>query len=481
MKKIFKIIDQVSKTNKTPVYIVGGFVRDYLLGNTEKKDIDFVVEGSGLVFAKKLDEVMKEEGSLIEFPDFDTARYILGEDENKIILEFAGARSESYHAASRKPKVTTATLEQDLARRDFTVNAMALPVAIFSKAKSPTLAVIKKKLVDPFDGQKDLKDKILRTPLDPSVTFSDDPLRMLRAVRFAAQLGFAIDKPTITAIFESHKRLTIISAERVQEELFKLLATSAPSIGLALMFQTHLLDIVLPEVAALDGVEEIYGHQHKNNLVHSFQVVDNVAARSNQNWLRLAGLLHDIGKPGTKKFVAKIGWTFHAHEHLGKKIVFGIAKRLKFSKELTQYLAKLVRWHMQPIALMDKGITDSAVRRLVVTMGGLLDDLLILGASDITTGNPYKKDQRLKNYERLKAKIIELLEKDKLRAFQSPLRGNQIMKLTGLKPGPTVGKIKKAIEEAILDGLIPNELEAAKVYFEKIKDEYLPQAAVWEK
>lgn len=480
MKKIFKIINQLSKQNSTPVYIVGGFVRDWLLGNTETKDIDFVVEGSGLEFAKKLDAATKEEGSLIEFPDFDTARYIIGAEADKIVLEFAGARSESYRSGSRKPKVAAATLAEDLARRDFTVNAMALPVEIFVKTKPPTLAIIKKNLVDPFDGQKDLADKILRTPLDPSVTFCDDPLRMLRAVRFAAQLGFAIDKPTLTAIFANHERLKIISAERVQEELFNLLAAPEPSVGLALMFQTRLLDMALPEVAALDGVEEIYGHQHKNNLVHSFQVVDNVAGRSANVGLRLAGLLHDIGKPGTKKFISKVGWTFHAHEHLGKKMVFGIAKRLKFSKELTQYLAKLVRWHMQPIALMDKGITDSAVRRLVVTMEDLLDDLLILGASDITTGNPYKKEQRLKNYEHLKAKIAEVLERDKLRAFQSPLRGDEIMAQTGLKPGPTVGKIKKAIEEAILDGKIPNEYEAAQAYFLSIKDSYRSQAADWE-
>ena len=304
---------------------------------------------------------------------------------------------------------------------------------------------------------------------------------MLRAIRFAAQLGFAIEPKTLEAIHRNRARIKIISAERIQEELLKLFATPEPSIGLILMFQTHLMDLVLPEVSRLDGVEEIFGHQHKNNLVHSFKVVDNIAEYSDNVWLRFAGLLHDIGKPGTKKFIPKIGWIFHGHERLGKKILYGIAKRLKFSKEHTDYLAKLIRWHMQPIALMDEGITDSAVRRLIVAMGDLLDDLLVLGRSDITTGNPYKKEKRLKNYDYLKEKIAEVIERDKLRAFQSPVRGDEIMHLTGLKPGPTVGKIKEAIEEAILDGKIPNEYEAAKKYFEEIKDLLVKEAAEWEK
>lgn len=482
-RDIFKTIARVAKDADTPAYVVGGFVRDFLLGRKKKQpDIDIVVEGNGIIFAKQFDEKMKQAGSLIEFPDFDTARYVLPTSETEIVeVEFAGARSEKYHETSRKPAVVQATLEQDLSRRDFTINAMALPVSCFSGLKQASVPSVLKKLIDPFHGQDDLKEKILRTPLDPDTTFSDDPLRMLRAVRFAAELGFAIEPKALAAVHRNRERLKIISAERVQEELFKLLATQTPSVGLILLFQTHVLDVILPEVANLDGVDEIYGHQHKNNLIHSFKVVDNVAEQSEKVWLRLAGLLHDIGKPGTKKFVAKIGWTFHGHEHLGKKMIFALARRLKFSKDLTDYLAKLIRWHLQPISLMDEGITDSAVRRLIVTMGDLIQDLLILGRSDITTGNPNKKERRLKNYDQLKIKIAEVLERDQLAAFQSPFRGDEIMAAAGLKPGPTVGKIKSAIEEAILDGVIRNEHAAAQKFFESIKDTYLAKAADWER
>ena len=479
--KIIKKINTCSKKEKTSVYAVGGFVRDFILGREEKKDIDFVVIGSGLEFAKKFDLYMKEEGSLVEFPDFDTARYVFGEGEEKLIVEFAGARSENYEAISRKPKVQTASLNQDLSRRDFTVNAMAAPVAAFAGLLKPTLEKLIPQIVDPFNGQKDLQNKILRTPLDPDTTFSDDPLRMLRAIRFAGQLEFGIEKITLDSIYKNRDRLKIISAERIQEELLKMLAVKTPSVCLALMFQTKLLDFVLPEVVDLDGVEEIFGHQHKNNLVHTFKVVDNIALRSNKVILRFAGLLHDIGKSKTKKLLPKIGWTFYAHEFVGKKMVYNISKRLRLSKNDTDYLAKLVRWHQQPISLMDEDITDSAVRRLIVAVGDELDDLLILGRSDITTGNPLKKEKRLKNYDNLEKRIAQVLERDKLRAFQSPFRGEDIMKECGLKPGPTVGKIKEAIEEAILDGKIKNEFDEAKEYFNKIKNEFLEKAQDWEK
>jgi len=479
--KIIKKINNCSKKEKIPVYIVGGFVRDYILNNTQKKDIDFVVEGSGLEFAKKFDQYMKESGSLVEFADFDTARYVLGEGSEQLVVEFAGARSENYELSSRKPKVQSADLKADLSRRDFTVNAIAVPVSVFSSLLKPSAKKIMSQLIDPFNGQKDIQDKILRTPLDPDVTFSDDPLRMLRAVRFAGQLNFGIDSKTLESIYKNAQRLEIISAERIQEELIKMLSVEKPSVCLSLMFQTKLLDIVLPEIVDLDGVEEVFGHQHKNNLIHTFKVVDNIAQRSNKVLLRFAGLLHDIGKPKTKKFLPKIGWTFHAHEFVGKKMVYRIAKRLHLSKNHTDYLAKLVRWHMQPINLMDDGITDSAVRRLVVDLGEDLDDLLVLGQSDITTGNPFKKEKRLKNYVRLQERIKEVLERDKLRAFQSPFRGEDIMQACGLKPGPTVGRIKEAIEEAILDGEIKNDFEEAKEYFLKIKDEFLAKAQDWEK
>ena len=481
LEKIFKQVDSVSKKTKVPAYVVGGFVRDFLMGREQKKDVDFVVVGSGLEFAKKFDEAVDKAGSLIEFPDFDTARYILGEESSQLMLEFAGARTEKYKANSRKPAVEQTTLEEDLARRDFTVNAMAVPVAVFADGKKLTEAKLKKNLVDPFNGKKDLANRTLHTPLDPDQTFSDDPLRMMRAVRFASQLDFSIDPKTLESVHKNRERLKIVSAERIQEELFKLMACPKPSIGLTLMWQTHLLDFVLPEVAKLEGVEDVYGHQHKDNLAHTFKVVDNVAEFSDKTLLRLAGLFHDIGKPTTKKFIPKIGWTFYQHEHVGKKMVYQVSRRLRFSKNDTDYLAKLVRWHMQPISLMDEGISDSAVRRLVVSLGEELNDLLILGRSDITTGNPAKKERRLKNYDNFEKKIAEVLERDKLRAFQSPLRGDEIMELAKLKPGPTVGKIKEAIEEAILDGIIPNEYEAAKEYFGKIKDKYLADVQEWEK
>lgn len=479
--KIIKKVNACSKKEKLPVYAVGGFVRDYILGRKEKNDVDFVVIGSGLEFAKKFDLYMKETGSLVEFPDFDTARYVLGEGEQQVVVEFAGARLENYESDSRKPKVQTANLEQDLGRRDFTVNAMAVSVSAFAGLLKPSIKKISDQVVDPYDGQKDLQEKTLRTPLDPDVTFIDDPLRMLRAVRFAGQLEFAINLKTLESIHKNSERLKIISAERIQEELLKMLAVKTPSVCLALMFQTKLLDLVLPEVVALDGVDEIFGHQHKNNLVHTFKVVDNIALRSDKVMLRFAGLLHDIGKSTTKKFLPKIGWTFYAHEFVGKKMVYQISKRLRLSKNHTDYLAKLVRWHQQPISLMDEDITDSAVRRLIVGVGEELSDLLILGRSDITTGNPLKKEKRLKNYDHLEERIAQVLERDQLRAFQSPFRGEDIMKECNLKPGPTVGRIKEAIEEAILDGKIKNEYDEAKEYFFKIKNEFLEQAQNWEK
>lgn len=479
--KIIKKINTVAKREKIEVYAVGGFVRDLLLGRDQKKDVDFVVVGSGLEFAKKLDINFKEEGSLVEFPDFDTARYVMGEGEYQLVIEFAGARTETYDPNSRKPKVESTNLANDLARRDFTVNAMALPTTSFGSLIKPSISTLKKAIVDLYGGQSDLNAKLLKTPLDPDLTFCDDPLRMMRAIRFAGQLDFSIDTKTLESIYKNRERIKIISVERVNEELMKMMGVKQPSICLNLLYQTGLLDFILPEVVALKGVEEVFGHQHKDNLIHSFKVVDNIAERSAKPLLRFAGLLHDVGKARTKRFVEKIGWTFHAHEFIGEKMAKKICQRLHFSNNDTAYLAKLVRWHLQPISLMDDEITDSAVRRMIVGVGDDLEDLLILGQSDITTGNQNKKERRLKNYINLRKKIDDLIERDKLRAFQSPLRGDEIMSLCGLKPGPTTGKIKEAIEEAILDGKIPNEYDAAKEYFESIKNEYLALASDWEK
>ncbi len=474
LKKIFNTIYKVAKKEKVEVYAVGGYVRDRLLGKSETalKDVDFVVQGSGLEFAKAFDKEMKEEGSLVEFPDFDTARYVLPELE----LEFAGARSEKYDEKSRKPRVEKTSLEEDLKRRDFTVNAMAIDVR-----NTKTTKLRKDLVIDLFGGQGDLKKKILRTPLDPNITFSEDPLRMLRAARFAAQLGFQLDASAKKAIVDNCKRIKIISAERVQEEMGKLLMTSQPSVGLWILFDTKLLREFLPELADLYGVEEAYGQHHKNNFAHTLRVVDNIASRGGSLRLRWAGLLHDVGKASTKKFIRGRGWTFDMHEHLGKKIVYQISKRLRLSTNDGKYIGKMVRWHQQPISLMDEGITDSAVRRLIVNLGDDLSDLLKLCRSDITTGNPIKLKRRLANYDYLERRIGEVIEKDKMRAFQSPVRGEEIMKECGLKPGPTVGKIKKALEEAILDGVVANEYEAVKRFFEEIKSEYVKKAGDWER
>jgi len=478
LKKIFRTIHFVSKKEKVDIYVVGGYVRDKLLKIKSKKDIDFVVIGSGLEFARQFKKTFFGEGTLVEFPNFDTARFVFtkelknGQKEKLFEIEFAGARSEKYDKNSRKPQVKSTNLEQDLERRDFTVNTLA---------QKNIASGLSSKIIDYFHGQEDLKNRILKTPFNPNKTFSEDPLRMMRACRFASQLNFQIEKKTFQAIINNRDRLKIISAERIKEELFKILATKQPSIGLKLLCETGLMEEILPEVCVLSGVEEIYGKGHKDNLEHTFQVVDNVAVKTDNILLRFTALMHDIGKPGTKKFDEKRGWTFDMHEHLGRKIVRQIGKRLKMSKDEIEYLAKLVRWHQQPIQLMDKKITDSAIRRLFVSLGNDFEDLLILCKSDITTGNPKKKVRRLKNYDYLEKRVEEIIEKDKMRSFQSPFRGEEIMKACNLKPGPTVGKIKKAIEEAILDGEIKNNYKQAKEYFYKIKDNYIQQAEKWEK
>ena len=304
---------------------------------------------------------------------------------------------------------------------------------------------------------------------------------MLRAARFAAQLNFQIEPKTSEAMYRNRTRLKIVSAERIKEELFKLLATSLPSVGLWILFRTRLFDQFLPEIPLLEGVADVYGHQHKDNLSHSFKVVDNVALWSQKPILRFAGLVHDIAKPETKKFIRGRGWTFDMHEHLGKKMVRAIGRRLRLSTDEIEYMAKLVRWHLYPIAVMDEGVTDAPVRRLIVNLGDDLSDLLILCRADVTTGNPNIKVRRLKNYDLLEKRIAAVIEKDELRAFQSPVRGEEIMALCGLKPGPTVGKIKDALEEAILDGTVPNEYAAVKEYFLQIKDQYCAEAAAWER
>ena len=487
---IFHKVSVIASELNLKVFAVGGYVRDEILNpGAPKKDIDFVVAGSGLEFARAftlklngtLEPVDAEDktkiGTLIEFEDFDTARFVFTASEGQEVegvkeIEFAGARREAYNPESRKPVVTATTLQEDLERRDFTVNTLAREVID---------GVLSEAIIDPMQGLIDLKNKTLRTPLDPNTTFSEDPLRMLRAARFAAQLNFSIEHNTYEALKTNALRLKIISAERIQEELMKLLATAVPSIGLYILHETKLFNEFMPEISALEGIEDVYGYQHKDNLSHSFKVVDNIAEQSSKALLRYAGLIHDIAKPNTKKFIPGRGWTFDMHEHLGKKMVKDIGKRLRFSKSDTDYVAKLVRWHLYPIAITDEGITDAPIRRLIVNAGDDLQDLLMLCRADITTGNPTKKVRRLKNYDALEKRIDEVMEKDKMRAFQSPLRGEEIMELCNLKAGPTIGRIKEALEEAILDGVIPNEYEAAKELFEKIKGPFLTEALDWER
>lgn len=492
-EQIFKEIYNVSQKTNTEIFVVGGFVRDLVLYGDKlpSKDIDFVVIGSGLTFAQELDSYLHEAGTLVEFPDFDTARYVFmseqlqDEDGNDIKreklleIEFAGARKEAYDKDSRKPQVQSATLDEDLSRRDFTVNAMALPVSLF-KNGLPSDQYIINNIVDPYNGILDLKSKIIKTPLDPDDTFSEDPLRMLRAARFASQLDFTLGEGIFESIVTNAHRLSIISQERINEEFFKLIITRVPSVGLWLLYETTLFDEFMPEIKELAGVEEVKGYSHKDNLSHTFAVVDNLAMYTKKPLLLFAALLHDIAKPDTKQFSQTRGWTFDMHEHLGKKMTREIGKRLRMKRSDVEYVAKLVRWHLQPISLMDKGVTDSAVRRLIVNLEDDLADLLLLCRSDITTGNQHKKKRRLKNYDYLEKRIAEVIELDKLRAFQSPVRGEEIMEICGLKGGPTIGKLKSAIEEAILDGEIPNEYEPAKKYLLEIKDEYLKNLEDWE-
>lgn len=499
---IFKTVAKVSNIASIDAYVVGGYVRDRLLDLPHRKDFDFVVAGSGLAFARAFAEHIGEDrGTLVEFTEFDTARFVVTEDvlaasqtphielikgigvketvpqfyEKKEVvceIEFAGARKESYRDTSRKPVVEPATIEEDLSRRDFTVNAMAQKVE-----KDGTLGPI----IDPFGGQKDAAIRSLRTPLDPNETFSDDPLRMMRAARFSSQLIFEIERKTYLLMKKNAARLKIVSSERILDELMKTLATVKPSIGLWIMYKTELFDQFLPDISDLAGVEEMSGYSHKDNLSHTFGVVDNIAEHSDNVLLRFAGLMHDIGKPETKKFEKSRGWTFDMHEHVGKKMAVDIGRRLRMSGDDIKYVAHLVRWHLQPIALMDSGVTDNAVRRLIVSVGDSLKDLLILCRADITTGNQKKKERRLKNYDHLDERIDAVFEKDKMRAFQSPVKGEEIMKETGLKAGPTVGKIKDRIEDAIIDGEIPNDYGAAWEYFKKIKDQYIEKAEMWER
>ncbi len=465
LTKLLRKISRLADRNEVPVYLVGGVVRDRLLGR-DTKDVDITVIGDGIAFARHLARTLKVP-NIVEYQRFGTAMVPYAE----MLIEVATARTEHYEHTSRKPHIAEGDLKADLARRDFTLNALAL--ALNSEHFL--------KLIDHFEGLKDLNAGILRTPLDPITTFSEDPLRMLRAVRFATQLNFQIEENTFKSISLVRERIKIVSQERITDELLKILAVSPhPSRGFQLLQESTLLELLLPDVAVLDGVEQINGHHHKDVLKHSFQVLDNVANKSDKLELRLTALLHDIAKPATKNFVAGKGWTFHGHEELGAQMVAELGRRLRLPNKITDYVSKLTRLHLRPIAIAFEGVTDSAVRRLIVEAGEELDDLMLLCRADITSKNPRKVSEFSANFDRVVELIAEVRAKDEMRAFQSPVRGEEIMRECNLREGRAVGYIKKAIEEAILSGQIPNEYAAAHEFFITNKNRLLAEFSTQE-
>ena len=446
--KIFKVISQASHELNVDSYVIGGFVRDLLLKRDFKKDIDIVAVGSGIELALKVSELLTNKPKVQVFKNYGTAmlRY------KEIDIEFVGARKESYTQDSRNPLVENGTLEDDQNRRDFTINALALSLNQNNYGD----------LVDPFDGLKDIELKILKTPLDPDITFSDDPLRMLRGIRFATQLNFEIEVKSLQSIKKNAERIKIISGERIVDELNKILSTEKPSIGFLLLFKTGLLDIILPELTALNNVEEIEGHTHKNNFYHTLEVVDNICPNTDDVWLRWSALLHDIGKAPTKRFSKKQGWTFHGHEFLGGKMAKKIFERLHMPlNQKMKFVQKMVMMSSRPIVLSQEMVTDSAVRRLVFDAGEDVENLMTLCEADITTKNATKFKKYHSNFEIVRKKIVEVEERDQVRNFQPPISGEEIMTIFNLKPSKEIGILKEAVKEAIIEGEIPNEYQAA--------------------
>ncbi len=448
--KLFKIISEVARQNNQTVYIVGGYVRDLLMDRKVPTDIDFVTEQNGIELAKA---VGKELGDLkvSVFKTYGTAMI----KYRDLDLEFVGARKESYSEDSRKPAVETGTLEDDQKRRDFTVNALAISLNAENFGE----------LIDPFGGREDMQQKILKTPLEPHQTYSDDPLRMMRAIRFASVLNFTIEEQSLQAIKEEAERINIVSMERIMVEFNKIMLSEKPSVGLNLLEKTTLLEKILPELTALKGIEEYEGQSHKDNFYHTLEVVDNISKHTDNLWLRWSALLHDIGKAPTKKYVKDIGWTFHGHEFLGSKMIKPLFTRLKLplGPDL-KFVQKMVKMHARPIALIDDGVSDSALRRLLFDAGEDLEDLFTLCKSDITTKNTAKQEKYKKNFEYVALKIKEVEEKDHVRNFQPPVSGEEIMEMFGLKPGREIGILKEKVKEAILEGIIPNEKEAAQEF-----------------
>jgi poly(A) polymerase len=455
LQKASEIADEVG----VEVFIVGGFIRDLIL-KKDVEDIDFLVIGDVVKYAKSFAHSSGIDDIII-YKNFGTAHF----NHQGLNFEFVAARKESYRKSSRKPTVSEGTFYDDISRRDFTINTIAVSVSPDNFGE----------VFDHFDGIKDIERKIIKTPLDPKQTFDDDPLRIMRAFRFAAQLNFKVDNSIMIAAEEMRDRLDIVSQERKTDEFLKILKSPKPSVGLDLLQKSKVMEVILPEISQMIGVEQREEYHHKDVFYHTCEVVDNISKKTENVWLRLVALVHDIAKPKTKKFVEGTGWTFHGHEELGARMMKSIFRRMKLPMNKLDYVEKLVRLHLRPIALVNDEVTDSAIRRLVVAAGDDLDDLITLCRADITSKNPEKVDKYLDNYEIVMKKVLEVKEKDKLRAFQSPVSGEVIMQVCNLKPSKKVGEIKTVIEEAILDGVIANNYDEAYEYLLKIRDQFFEE------